>query len=113
MNGMSKKPARTLTIGPQGEITLPEDVLQMLDVAPGEKVEFRIDTRHKSVRIERHVDDAWAEAMQPKEQAGFEDILDEQTKRERDAERLFDKRVEEADPEDKKRRPEDDPNLWR
>lgn len=110
---MPKQPARTLVIGPKGEITLPEDILRALDVAPGEKIGFRMDTRKKMLRVERHVEDVWAEAMKPKEQAGFEDILAEQSKREKAAEKLFDQRVEKADPEDKKRRPEDDPNLWR
>jgi len=92
---MAKKPARTLTVGSNGEVTLPADVLRLLDVAPGDAVELRLDTRGHAVRLERHVEDAWAEALKPKPQKGLEDVLDEQSRREREADDLFERRLRE------------------
>lgn len=107
---MAKKPL-ILDLGANGELRLPGEALEALDVQPGEKLSLRIDTRHKQVRLERHVDDPWSEALKPKKQDGFEDILGAQKQRDADAADLFNKRVKEAPKE--KRRPEDDPDRWR
>ena len=108
---MAKPKPLILELGAHGEVRLPDDALRALEVQPGEKLSLRIDTRHKAVRLERHVDDPWAEALKQKKQDGFEDILGAQKQRDQDASDLFDKRMKEAPKE--KRRPEDDPDLWR
>ena len=107
---MAKKPL-ILDLGANGEVRLPDEALHALDVQPGEKLSLRIDTRHKALRLERYVDDPWAEALKQKQQEGFEDILGAQKQREDEAADLFDKRLKEAPKEE--RRPEDDPDLWR
>lgn len=106
---MSKKPVR-LTVGRDGSVKLPQDAMEALDLAPGEQVELRIDTRRKQIRLERHVDDPWKEALKQKDEKGFEDLMSEQKAREAEAERLFDQRSKEPPP---KKKPEDDPGYWR
>ena len=108
---MAKKKPRTLDIGANGEIRLPEDAMRTLDVAPGEKLEISVDTRRKMIRLERYVDDPWAEAMKTKEEKGFEDLASEQDKRDAAASELFDRKLK--DPPKDKKRPEDDPDMWR
>ncbi len=108
---MAKPKPLILELGANGEVRLPDDALRALEVQPGEKLSLRIDTRHKAVRLERHVDDPWGEALKQKKQDGFEDILGAQKQRDQEASDLFDKRMKEAPKE--KRRPEDDPDLWR
>ena len=110
MQSMAKKPL-ILDLGANGEVRLPGEALEALEIQPGEKLALRIDTRHKQVRLERHVDDPWAEALKQKKQDGFEDILGAQKQRESDAADLFDKRVQNAPKE--KPRPEDNRDLWR
>jgi len=105
-----KKKPRTLDIGANGEVRIPDDVLRALDIGPGEKVEIVLDTRRKQLRIERFVDDPWAEAMEQKPQKGFDDLLSEQSKREQDAEKIWEEKLKEG-PD--KRKPEDDPDYWR
>ncbi len=108
---MTKKKKRTLPLGPGGEVKLPPDVLQALGIEPEDKeVEIFVDTRRKQLRVERHVDDPWADALKEKDQKGFEDLMADQTQREADAQDLFEKKLKEPPP---KRRPEDDPNYWR
>ena len=105
-----KKKKRTLPIGPQGEVKLPLDAMEALDLEPGGTVEIVVDTRRKQIRLERHVDDPWADALREKDQKGFGDLLNEQDQRETDAADLFDRKIKEPPP---KRKPEDDPDLWR
>jgi len=107
---MAKKGIK-LKVGPNGEIRFPKEALDALDVDPGGDVKLFIDTRRKILRLERHVEDVWAEALQPKEQKDFDDILQEQQKRDQDAADLFDRRTGDAPKE--KRKPEEDPDLWR
>jgi antitoxin component of MazEF toxin-antitoxin module len=107
---MAKKPL-ILDLGANGEVRLPDEALSALGVQPGEKLSVKIDTRHKALRIERHVDDPWSEALKQKEQQGFEDILGAQKQRDDEASDLFDRRLKDAPKEE--RRPEDDPDLWR
>ncbi|MHC4548032.1 MAG: AbrB/MazE/SpoVT family DNA-binding domain-containing protein [Planctomycetota bacterium] len=105
-----KKKKRTLPVGPHGEVKLPADVLEALGLQAGEQVEIHVDTRRKQVRLERHVEDAWAEAMREKSQKGLEDLMADQAQREEDANRIFEEKLKEPPPP---RRPEDDPDLWR
>jgi hypothetical protein len=108
---MAKKKKRTLPLGSGGELKLPPDVLETLGIEPEDKeVEIFLDTRRKQLRVERHVDDPWAEALRQKEERGFEDLMSDQQQREADAEDLFDRKIKEPPPE---RRPEDDPGHWR
>jgi antitoxin component of MazEF toxin-antitoxin module len=107
---MAKKKPRTLDIGKDGSVRLPDDVMRALDLAPGEKVEIYLDTRRKAVRLERHVDDPWAEAMKQKPEKGFDDLMTEQQKREAEAERIWKEKLKEGPGE---RKPEDDPDRWR
>lgn len=107
---MAKQKKRTLEVGASGEIRLPPDALEMLEIEPGGKVEIFVDTRRKQVRLERHSDDPWADALRQKQQKGFDDLLAEQSQRESDAADLFDQRLKDPPP---KRKPEDDPGYWR
>ncbi|MHC4134006.1 MAG: hypothetical protein ACYTDU_12070 [Planctomycetota bacterium] len=108
---MTKKKKRTLPLGSRGELKLPPDVLEALGIVPEDKeVEIFVDKRRKQIRLERHVDDPWAEAMEKKPEKGFEDLMADQQQREADAEDLFDRKIKEPPP---KRRPEDDPGYWR
>jgi len=101
-----------LKVGAAGEVKLPPEALEALDLEPGQEMSLEIDTRRKQLRLERHVDDAWAEAMKEKPQKGLEDLMDEQKRRDEAAKELFEKRVKNRSPKDK-RRPEDSPDYWR
>jgi antitoxin component of MazEF toxin-antitoxin module len=107
---MSKKKPTRLTVAADGSVRLPPEMMEALELKPGEQVELRLDTRRKQIHLERHVDDPWAEAMREKKEKGFEDLMSDQKAREEEAERLFEKRRHEK-PAPKK--PEDDPGYWR
>lgn len=112
MGPMPKKKPRTLTVGPEGEVKLPSDALEAIGWEPGEKVEIHLDTRHRRILLERHVEDAWAEALKRRPEKGFEDILSEQARREQEAKEIFERRLKETKPGER-RGAEDDPDLWR
>ena len=105
----AEKPVR-LDVGADGRIRLPPAALEALGHEKGEQVTLYIDTRRKCLRIERHVADAWGEALKEKPRKGLEDLFDEQKDREKEAERMFDEEMRKPPP---KRRPEDDPGHWR
>ena len=108
---MSSKKLK-LKVGASGEVKLPPEALEALELEPGGEMSLEIDTRRKQLRLERFVADAWAEAMKEKPQKGMEDLLDEQKQREEAAKDLFEKRIKDkSKPE--KRRPEDSPDHWR
>jgi len=109
---MAKKKKRLLRVGKEGELRLPADAMETLGLEPGEQVEIFVDTRRKQVRLERYVDDPWAEAMKKKQEAGIDDLLDQQAERDAAAERLFEERLKEP-PKADDRKPEDDPGYWR
>jgi hypothetical protein len=111
MSAEKKKP-RTLDVAKDGTVKLPPDALEAIAWEPGEQVRIVVDTRKKEIRLERHVDDVWAEALRPKQQKGFDDLMAEQSKRDADAKELFERKLREAKPGDKPR-PEDDPDRWR
>jgi len=100
-----------LKLGPGGEVKIPAEAMEALELEPGADLVVEIDTRRKQLHLERHVDDAWAEAMKEKPQKGLEDLMSEQQAREEAAKELFEKRIKEPPP--KKRRPEDNPDYWR
>ena len=108
---MSSKKLK-LKVGGLGELKLPPEALEALELEPGGEVSLEIDTRRKQLRLERFVADAWAEAMKEKPQKGLEDLMDDQKAREEAAKELFEKRIKEKGPKDK-RRPEDSPDHWR
>ncbi len=108
---MSSKKLK-LKVGGMGELKLPAEALEALELEPGQEVSLEIDTRRKQLRLERFVADAWAEALKEKPQKGMEDLLDEQKQRDEAAKELFEKRLKEKSPKDK-RRPEDSPDHWR
>ncbi|MGQ0612134.1 MAG: hypothetical protein ACT4PV_00070 [Planctomycetaceae bacterium] len=103
-------PTRFLKLGPKGELQLPDEALQALELKPGESVKLRIDARHKVLHLERHVDDPWSEALKGKKGRELEDLLTEQKQRDAEATRLFEQRLK--DPV-KPPRPEDRPDHWR
>jgi len=107
---MSNKP-RILTVGKDGTIRFPPDTLEALDIHPGGQVKLFVDTRRQALRVERHSEDPWSDALRQKPQTGFDEIFDAQKEREEQARKLFEKRVKEDPPA--KRRPEDDPDYWR
>lgn len=108
---MSSKKLK-LRVGAAGEVKLPPEALEALELEPGGEMSLEIDTRRKQLRLERHVDDAWGEALKEKPQKGMEDLLDEQKKRDEAAKEIFEKRLKDKKPTDK-RRPEDSPDFWR
>ena len=101
-----------LKVGAAGEVKLPPEAMEALEIEPGHEVTLEIDTRRKQLRLERHVADAWTEAMKEKPQKGLEDLMDEQKQREEAAKEHFEKRIKEKSPKDKPR-PEDRPDYWR
>lgn len=101
---------RIVRLGTKGEVTLPPDVLETLDLEPGGELKLFLDTRRKQVRLERHVADAWEEALRKKPTKGLEDVLGEQTQRQEEAQSLFEERLKKPPP---KRKPEDDADYWR
>ena len=108
---MAKKKPRTLPLGADGALELPPDVLAALGIeAEDTEVEIYVDTRRKQLRVERHVDDPWAEALKEKEQKGFDDLHAEQAERDAEAKRIFEEKLKEGPG---KRRPEDSPDRWR
>ena len=104
---------RILDLGADGSLKLPPDVLEALELEPGQKVRVHLDTRRKEIRVERHVDDPWGEALKKKQGPDFDDLFADQSRREAEAERLFRERMEQVKKEKPKRRPEDDPDYWR
>ncbi|MFQ5844327.1 MAG: AbrB/MazE/SpoVT family DNA-binding domain-containing protein [Planctomycetota bacterium] len=108
---MKQEPPKIVKVGPDGAVRLPPDALKLLGVEPGEPVKLFLDARRSQLRLERHVEDAWGEAMKPKEQAEFEDLLADQKRRQEEAKKLFDRKIKEPPP--KERRPEDNPDYWR
>jgi hypothetical protein len=105
-----RKDPPLLKIGQGGEIHLPPEAMELLELEPGHQVKLFLDKRRKQIRLERMVEDPWGEAMDRKSEKGFEDILGEQKDRDQEAADYFDKKIKEPPP---KRRPEDNPDLWR
>lgn len=103
-------PVVHLRLGQKGEITLPEDALYALGAKPGDRLKLRIDSRHKILHLERHVDDPWKEALEEKSTPGFEELLTDQQKRDAEAKRLFEERLKQKGPAP---RPEERPDSWR
>jgi antitoxin component of MazEF toxin-antitoxin module len=101
-----------LKLGGMGELKLPPEALEALELEPGHELTLEIDTRRKQLRLERFVADAWAEAMKEKPQKGLEDLMQDQKQRDEAAKDLFEKRIKDKGTHEK-RRPEDDPNHWR
>lgn len=108
---MAKEKPRTLKVGRNGEVKLPPDVLEAIGHEEGEDLRIFVDKRRKQVRLERHVDDPWGDALKKKEEKDFDDLIDQQRDREDAAKRLFDERLK--DPPKGDRRPEDNPDYWR
>jgi bifunctional DNA-binding transcriptional regulator/antitoxin component of YhaV-PrlF toxin-antitoxin module len=84
---------RTYKIAPDGSIQLPSDALAALGADPGDEVTLILDSRRKSVRIERYSEDPWADALREKKSKGLDDLFAEQKKREAAAEDLFNQRL--------------------
>jgi len=108
---MAKKKPRVLPVGKQGEFRLPLDALEAIGWEAGDAVEIRIDTRRRQIQLERHVEDAWAEALKEKPAKGFEDLAKDQEQREAEAKDLFERRIRDAKPGQRSK--EDDPGRWR
>jgi bifunctional DNA-binding transcriptional regulator/antitoxin component of YhaV-PrlF toxin-antitoxin module len=85
-------PNHVVKLGDRGDLLLPEDALSAIDVAPGDKVRITIDHRRNELRIDRFVDDLWAEATKDKPKKDFDDLLSEQRKRTQAAKDVFDRR---------------------
>jgi len=101
---------RKLPVGKNGEVRLPPDALEALGLEAGEQVRLTIDTRRHEIRLERHVDDAWGEALKEKKGKDFTDLWDDQSKREEEAKRIFDEGLKKKHAP---RKPEDDRERWR
>ena len=92
--------AAVYKLGPDGSLKLPPDALDALGAEPGDEVKLFIDSRKKVVRIERHSDDPWADAMREKKSKGLEDLLAEQQKRQQAADDLFNRKLRDSQGED-------------
>jgi len=91
---------RTYKLEADGSLKLPPDALDALGAMPGDEVKLFVDSRKKSVRIERHSDDPWADAMRQKQSKGLEDLLADQQKRQQAADDLFNQGLRKAKDED-------------
>lgn len=95
-----------------GALRLPQEVLDAMGAEPGDEMKLIVDNRRKSVRIERHANDPWADAMREQKTKKLDDVLADQQKRHSEAEDLFDKKLRDAKPGDGK--PADtDIDKWR
>ena len=91
---------RTYKIEPDGSLKLPREALDALGAAPGDDVKLFVDSRRKFVRVERHSDDPWADALKEKKSKGLEDLFEEQQKRQTDAHDLFNQRLRDSKDKD-------------
>lgn len=102
------KPTRILKVGSQGEIVLPPEAMEALGLEPGGQVELHIDTVRKALRLERKVADPWAEALKDKKSPGFEDLMADQTRRQKEAGKNFEEKLKKPPPAEP-----DDRDRWR
>jgi len=91
---------RTYRIEPDGSLKLPREALDAIGAEPGDDVKLFVDSRRKFVRVERHSEDPWADALKEKKSKGLEDLFAEQQKRQTDADDLFNKRLRDSKDKD-------------
>ncbi|MHC4953779.1 MAG: hypothetical protein ACYTGZ_07800 [Planctomycetota bacterium] len=103
--------AKTYSIQPDGSIKLPHEALEAIGAEPGDEVRLFIDGRKKVIRIERHSDDPWADALKEKPKQDMEGIFEEQKRRQAEAEAIFKKRLKDSKPGEGK--PDSDSDKWR
>ena len=101
--------ATPLRIEADGSLRLPPEALAALGAVPGDELKLFIDTRGKSVRIERHSVDPWADAMKDKPSQDMEDLFAQQKQREAEADETFQKRLRDS----KKEADEPKSDKWR
>ena len=92
-----------------GSLRLPPEALAALGAEPGDEVRLFVDSRRKSVRIERHSADPWADAMKEKPSHDMEDLFAQQKRREAEADDIFQKRLRDS----KKQGDDPKPDKWR
>ena len=105
--------ATTRKIESDGSLRLPPEALAALGAEAGDEVRLLIDTRRKSVRIERHSADPWADAIKEKPSHDMDDLFAQQKRREADADEIFQKRLRESKKEDDGKLPGGDADKWR
>lgn len=101
---------RVVKLGPNGELVLPPEALELLGLKAGGEAALCIDERKGIVSLERHVSDLWEEAMREKEKPALEDLFDEHRKKQDAAKQTFERKLKEPKKPD---RPEDKPDHWR
>ena len=104
--------AATHKIESDGSLRLPPEALAALGAEPGDDVRLFIDTRRKSVRIERHSDDPWADAMKDRPSHDMEDLFAQQKRREAEADDIFQNRLRKSKKEDDCEKPGGDADKW-
>ena len=104
---MDDKNAHIQEVGAGGRIRLPKEVMDALDVAPGNQI--KIEIRGDLISIARHqVKDPFA-ALKEKKTPGLKELMAQQENRKKEAAREFDKRMQEKH----EIRPEDREDFWK
>ena len=80
-----------VTISEDGSIRIPREALDVLGAEPGDDLKVILDRRRRAVRLERTSGDPWADAMREPKSKDFEDLLEEQKRREAEARAAFDR----------------------
>ncbi|MEE9273947.1 MAG: hypothetical protein V3V62_01385 [bacterium] len=105
---MDKKNFFIIEVGTGGRIHLPKEVMEALDVVPGNQIKF--DIAGGGVSIGRHqLKDPFADLANKKKGPDFKDLFAKEADRKKEAARVFEKRVQEKH----EIRPEDREDFWR
>lgn len=103
---MDDKNTHIQEVGAGGRIRLSKEVMDALDVAPGNQI--KIEIRGDLISIARHqVKDPFA-ALKNKKTPGLEELMSMEKTRKKEATRVFDERMQEKH----EIRPEDREDFW-
>ncbi len=103
---MDDKNGHIQEVGAGGRIRLPKEVMDALNVAPGNQI--KIEIRGNLISIARHqVKDPFAE-LKNKKIPGLDELMSKEKSRKKEAAREFDKRMQEKH----EIRPEDRKEFW-
>ena len=104
---MNDKNAHIQEVGMGGRIRLPKEVMDALDVAPGNQI--KIEIRGDLISIARHqVKDPFAE-LKNKKTPGLQELMSMEETRKKEAARVFEQRMQEKH----EIRPEDREDFWK
>jgi antitoxin component of MazEF toxin-antitoxin module len=104
---MNDKNAHIQEVGAGGRIRLPKEVMDALDVGPGNQI--KIEIQGDIISIARHqVKDPFA-ALKNKKTPGLQELMSIEEKRKKEAARVFEERMQEKH----EIRPEDREDFWK